>query len=112
VAATEEKGVTALVGKKRKIGEVVATSGQCEDVKVNGLEGNSVRENGEVGAALLQSGVNMLGAGLVRKKLKTEVRDNEDGAAVESERLAAPSVAAASVVNVLGSGLVRKKPKG
>ena len=111
VTTTEEKGVTALIGRKRKIGEVVVTSGQCEALKVNGLEGDSVMENGEVGAALLQSGVNVLGAGLVRKKLKSELKDNEDGVAVESQRVDAPLVAAASSVNVLGPGLVRKKPR-
>ena len=103
--------MTALVGRKRKVGEVVTTSSECEAVQENGLEGDLVKERGQGTAAPLRPSVNMLGAGLVRKKLKTEVRDNENGAAVESERTGASSAAAATGVNVLGPGLVRKKPK-
>ena len=75
VTATGKDGVTNLIGKKRSIGEVVTTSGKCEAIQENGLEGDLVKEKGQDGGTPLRSGVNVLGAGLVRKKLKTEVRD-------------------------------------
>jgi len=111
MAETGKDEVTALIGRKRKVGEVMTTSGQCEAVQENGLKGDLVREKEQGSAALLRPGVNVLGAGLVRKKLKTEVRDNGHEPVAESEQVGAQSTAVTSGVNILGSGLVRKKPK-
>lgn len=51
--------------------------------------------------------VNVLGAGLVRKKRKDEVTDP----AVDDAQVAQTSSSGPTAVNVLGAGLVRKKPK-
>jgi hypothetical protein len=74
VVTTGEQGITALIGRKRKVGELVTASVESEAVKENGLERDMVRENGEESAAPLRPVVNVLGAGLVRKKLKTGER--------------------------------------
>lgn len=111
VTATTKDGVMAFVGRKRKVGEVVTTSEGFEAMQENGLEEDLVKEKKQGSVTPLRPDVNVLGAGLVRKKLKMDVRYNGDGVAVDSERVGAPSATAVSGVNVLGPGLVRKKPK-